>query len=75
VISAISSFDLIYVTTRGGPGTSTTVPSLAVYRLAFAYASPGAAAAVGTTIAMIVLVLVMLIGWTARRTNWAGAQS
>ncbi|MDB5506156.1 MAG: binding-protein-dependent transport system inner rane component [Devosia sp.] len=65
-IAAISSFDLIYTTTRGGPGTSTTVPALEVYRRAFAYADAGSAAAVGTVIAAIVLALVVLLGRVTR---------
>jgi len=62
IIAAVSSFDLIYVMTRGGPGTSTTVPALEVYRHAFVYAEVGTAAALGTTIALIVLAVVWLVG-------------
>jgi len=61
IIAAVSSFDLIYVMTKGGPGTSTTVPALEVYRRAFAYAEVGSAAAVGTVIALIVLLVVWLV--------------
>ena len=35
-IMALRTFDLIYVSTTGGPGTSTTVPSVLVYQNAFA---------------------------------------
>ena len=34
-IMALRSFDLIYVATNGGPGSSTTVPGVLVYRNAF----------------------------------------
>ena len=34
-IMALRTFDLIYVTTAGGPGTQTTVPSVLVYQNAF----------------------------------------
>ena len=62
IIAAVSSFDLIYVMTKGGPGSSTTVPALEVYRHAFAYAAVGAGAAIGTVIALIVLFVVWLVG-------------
>ena len=35
IIAALKTFDLIYVTTSGGPGNTTTVPSYEVYRRAF----------------------------------------
>ena len=35
-IMALRTFDLIYVSTTGGPGTTTTVPSVLVYQNAFA---------------------------------------
>ena len=35
VIAALRTFDLVYVTTRGGPGNSTSVPSYEVYHRAF----------------------------------------
>ena len=35
IIAALKTFDLVYVTTNGGPGTSTSVPSFEVYRRAF----------------------------------------
>ena len=34
-IQALRSFDLVYITTGGGPGDSTTVPALEVYNRAF----------------------------------------
>ena len=35
VISALRAFDLVFVTTRGGPGTETVVPGILIYRRAF----------------------------------------
>ena len=37
VIAALASFDIVYIATGGGPGQTTTVPGLEVYRLAFAH--------------------------------------
>lgn len=54
IVAALKTFDLVYVTTRGGPGDSTTVPSYEVYRRAFELGEVGAAAAVGITLTAIV---------------------
>jgi len=57
MISALRNFDLIYMTTRGGPGSSTTVPAYEVYRRAFETGEVGSAAAVGITLAVIIFAL------------------
>ena len=44
VIAALRTFDLVYVTTRGGPGHETTVPSYEVYHQAFELGRVGSAA-------------------------------
>ena len=43
IISALASFDVVYMSTQGGPGTSTMVPGVQVYRLAFTQQSVGLA--------------------------------
>ncbi len=45
VIAALASFDIVYIATGGGPGHSTTVPGLEIYRLAFAHRQVGLASA------------------------------
>jgi raffinose/stachyose/melibiose transport system permease protein len=57
IVAALKTFDLVYVTTGGGPGTSTTVPSYEVYRRAFELGEVGAAAAVGITLTIIVFAI------------------
>lgn len=57
IVAALKTFDLVYVTTSGGPGTSTTVPSYEVYRLAFTIGEVGAAAAVGIVLTVIVFLI------------------
>lgn len=61
VIAALRTFDVIYVTTLGGPGTSTTVPSLDIYQMAFEYNQVGAAAAVSVALALIIVVVTFAI--------------
>jgi len=57
IVAALKTFDLIYVTTSGGPGTSTTVPSYEVYRRAFQLGEVGAATAVGIALTLIVFAI------------------
>ncbi|WP_324651929.1 sugar ABC transporter permease [Georgenia sp. H159] len=54
IIAALKTFDLVYVTTGGGPGTSTTVPSYEVYRRAFMTGEVGSAAAVAIVLTVLI---------------------
>ncbi len=58
-ISAINAFDMIFVMTGGGPGGSTEIMGLFVYRLAFGNFDFGAASAVS-----VVLILIALVGFS-----------
>ena len=49
-IMALRTFDLIYVSTQGGPGTSTTVPSVLVYQNAFSQGRVGLAASIAVVL-------------------------
>ncbi|MEU7001820.1 sugar ABC transporter permease [Nonomuraea sp. NPDC046570] len=60
-IAALSSFDLVYVTTSGGPESATTVPGLLVYRLAFTYERIGHAAALAIVLTVLILIFVSVI--------------
>jgi raffinose/stachyose/melibiose transport system permease protein len=66
-IAALRNFDLIYITTKGGPGTSTTVPAWEVYNRAFQTGRIGSAAAIGVTLACTIFVLAFLITRIAER--------
>ncbi len=68
VIAALRAFDVIFVTTKGGPGTETYVPTLLIYKRAFVSGDVGSAAAIATI--LTVLVLVVSIG--IRRLEEAG---
>ncbi|RKR75272.1 carbohydrate ABC transporter permease [Frondihabitans australicus] len=62
VTSALKTFDLVYVTTRGGPGTSTTVPAFEAYNRAFNTGQVGAAAAVAVILTIVIMIITALIG-------------
>ena len=56
-IYALRNFDLVYITTRGGPGHATTVPAFQVFSRAFESGQVGSAAAVGITLTFIIFVI------------------
>jgi raffinose/stachyose/melibiose transport system permease protein len=57
VIASFRNFDLVFNHTRGGPGSATVVPVLEVYRRGFLHGQVGSAAALGTSITLIILAL------------------
>lgn len=61
VTGALRTFDLVWLTTRGGPGTSTITPSFLLYTKAFAVGDVGAAAAIGVVLAVTCLLLALVI--------------
>ena len=66
-IAALRNFDLVYLTTQGGPGDSTSVPAFQVYTRAFQVGQVGSAAAVGFTLACVIFLLSFLITRIADR--------
>ena len=60
-IMALRTFDLIYVATSGGPGTTTTVPSWLVFQNAFSTGRVGLAAAVAVVLTAIIFVVAFAI--------------
>lgn len=61
VIAALKTFDLVYMTTSGGPGHSTTVPSYEVYRQAFEIGQVGLATTIGVVLTVIIFAISFLI--------------
>jgi ABC-type sugar transport system permease subunit len=57
VTAALRNFDIIYVMTSGGPGTSTVVPSYLVYQQAFVVGELGGAAAIGFVLALMIALI------------------
>lgn len=66
VIAALSSFDIIYITTGGGPGNSTVVPGILIYRLAFGGGQAGLASALAVVLTAVISVAVLVINRLAR---------
>ena len=61
MIAALTSFDIIQVSTQGGPGYQTLVPGVAVYRLAFLDQHIGQASALGVFLTVMVLAVIIPI--------------
>ena len=61
VIAALKTFDLVYVTTKGGPGNQTSVPSYEVYHQAFELGQVGLASAIGVSLTIVIFVISFLI--------------
>lgn len=66
VISALASFDIVYISTQGGPGITTTVPGLEIYRLAFAHRQVGLASALAIVLMVLVLISIAPVQWLTR---------
>ena len=60
-IAALASFDIVYVSTGGGPGNSTSVPGIQIYSEAFLQRRIGVASALAITLTAIVLAVVLPI--------------
>ena len=58
IIAALASFDVVYLSTQGGPGTQTMVPGVAVYNLAFNDSRLGAASALAVVLTLIVIAVI-----------------
>ncbi|MEJ3654212.1 sugar ABC transporter permease [Actinomycetes bacterium KLBMP 9759] len=67
VIAALKTFDLVYITTGGGPGNRTSVPAFEVYNRAFRLGEVGSAAAVGVTLTIVIFVINLAVARVGRR--------
>jgi raffinose/stachyose/melibiose transport system permease protein len=66
-IYALRNFDLVYITTQGGPGESTSVPAFQVYSRAFESGQVGSAAAVGLCLTAVIFAITFGINRIAER--------
>lgn len=69
ITAALRTFDLVWVTTRGGPGTSTVTPAVVLYRNAFQNPRVGMAAAIGVVMAVLCLVIALVITRVSERED------
>jgi raffinose/stachyose/melibiose transport system permease protein len=59
IIAALAAFDIVYVTTGGGPGNATAVPGIQIYILAFTQQRIGLASAVAVLLMILVIVVIL----------------
>lgn len=61
VTLALRSFDLVYLMTKGGPGTSTSVPGYEIFARAFNRGEIGSAASLGVTLTLLIVLVAFAI--------------
>jgi raffinose/stachyose/melibiose transport system permease protein len=66
VIAALAAFDIIWVSTAGGPGNSTSVPGIQIYVLAFTQRAVGLASALAVMLMVLVVAVILPIQWLSR---------
>jgi raffinose/stachyose/melibiose transport system permease protein len=69
LITALRVFDLVYVTTRGGPGDETLVASLWLYQNAFQLNRVGYAATIAVVLTVIILIVSYIVLTFQRRPS------
>ncbi|GGK81274.1 sugar ABC transporter permease [Sphaerisporangium melleum] len=69
VIAALASFDIIYISTQGGPGNATMVPGLQIYYLAFSERQIGMASALAMVLMLLVIACALPIQWFTKDGN------
>lgn len=61
IIAALASFDIVLMSTQGGPGNATMVPGVLVYQLGFTESRIGLASAVGIVLTVLILAVILPI--------------
>lgn len=69
IIAALAAFDIVYVTTAGGPGNSTAVPGIQIYILAFTEQRIGLASALAVMLMILVLIVILPIQRLSRESS------
>jgi raffinose/stachyose/melibiose transport system permease protein len=68
VIAALAAFDIVYVSTGGGPGGATAVPGIQIYILAFLERQVGIASALAVVLVVLVLLVILPIQRLSRES-------
>ncbi|WP_061300535.1 carbohydrate ABC transporter permease [Herbidospora cretacea] len=66
VVAALASFDIVYISTQGGPGNASMVPGLEIYYLAFSERQVGVASALAVVLTVLVIACALPIQWLTR---------
>jgi raffinose/stachyose/melibiose transport system permease protein len=69
VIAALAAFDIVYVSTAGGPGNSTAVPGIQIYILAFTQRDIGLASALAVMLMVLVVVAIIPLQWLSKENT------
>jgi raffinose/stachyose/melibiose transport system permease protein len=69
VIAALAAFDIVYVSTGGGPGGATAVPGIQIYILAFLERQVGLASALAVVLVVLVLLVILPIQRLSRGSD------
>ncbi|NLE97733.1 MAG: sugar ABC transporter permease [Propionibacterium sp.] len=72
IIAALKTFDLIYMTTSGGPGSATTVPAYEVYNRAFQLKQIGSASALAIVLTVLVFIINVFVSRIGEERRVAG---
>jgi raffinose/stachyose/melibiose transport system permease protein len=59
IVAALAAFDIVYVSTGGGPGNATAVPGIQIYILAFLERQVGLASALAVVLVILVLLVIL----------------
>jgi raffinose/stachyose/melibiose transport system permease protein len=65
-VAALRSFDLVFLLTQGGPGTSTSVPGYVIFQDAFSNQRIGLAASLAVVLTLIILIVTIVINRLGR---------
>ena len=68
-IMSFKTYDLIYVMTRGGPGTVTQVISYTIYNQAYRYLNTGTAASMSIYLVLMIVPIAILFLWLSRNRD------
>jgi raffinose/stachyose/melibiose transport system permease protein len=69
IIAALAAFDIVYVSTGGGPGNATAVPGIQIYILAFLERQVGLASALAVVLIVLVLLVILPIQRLTRESG------
>jgi raffinose/stachyose/melibiose transport system permease protein len=59
IIAALASFDIVFMSTQGGPGDATMVPGVLIYQLGFTESRIGLASALAVVLTALILAVIL----------------